>query len=69
MNGFKIKLKAKEKKILEATISKGIEKVRKITRCRILLLCHANEKKSKIASILSVDQNHGNRTEQLIDFY
>jgi transposase len=57
MKGFKVKLKAKEKKILENTLRKGMEKARKITRCRILLLCHANESKSKIASMLSVDNN------------
>lgn len=57
MRGFKIKLKAKEEKVLKALISKGTEKARKITRCRILLLCHANRPKKEIASAFSVDLN------------
>jgi hypothetical protein len=57
MKGFKVKLKANEKKILKAIISKGSEKARKITRCRILLLCDSNRAKSDIASLLSIDPN------------
>ncbi len=55
MNGFKIKLKTKEVKILKVFISKGIEKARKITRCRVLLLCNANRSKKEIALALSID--------------
>lgn len=57
MKGFKVKLKAKEVKALKSIISKGIEKSRKITRCRILLLCHANKNKTTIATMLSVNPN------------
>ena len=57
MKGFKIKLKAKEIKILNDIIKKGSEKSRKITRCRILLLCHENKSRTLIASMLSVDAN------------
>lgn len=57
MKGIKVKLKAKEVKTLKSIISKGIEKSRKITRCRILLLCHENKKKTTIASMLSVNPN------------
>jgi len=57
MKGFVVKLKAKEVKILKAIIGKGVEKARKITRCRILLLCNENKKKTEIASMLSVNLN------------
>jgi|SRR3989338_6669253 len=57
MQGFKIKLKAKEKKTLKDIIKKGTEKARKITRCRILLLCDASKSKKMIASMLSIDPN------------
>jgi putative transposase len=57
MKGFKIKLTAKEKKVLERIIRKGTEKASKITRCRVLLLCHANERKKTISSLLSIDNN------------
>lgn len=57
MKGFKIKLKAKEEKALRDIIKKGTEKTRKITRCRILLLCNSNKNKSEIASMLSVNPN------------
>src|SRR6185312_14177022 len=57
MKGFKVKLKAKEVKVLKAIISKGIEKARKITRCRILLLCNAGKSKTEIASMLSINPN------------
>jgi transposase len=38
-------------------ILKGVEKSRKITRCRILLLCHENKSKTLIASMLSINPN------------
>jgi transposase len=57
MKGFKIKLKLSEEKLLKSIIRKGVEKSRKITRCRILLLCNENKSKTTIASMLSIDQN------------
>ena len=57
MKGFKIKLKAKEVKTLKSLVSKGKEKARKITRCRILLLCHEKRNKGQIASMLSINPN------------
>jgi putative transposase len=57
MKGFKIKLKAKEIKVLKSIVSRGTEKARKITRCRILLLCNENNSKTTIASILSISPN------------
>jgi transposase len=57
MKGFKVKLKAKEVKTLKYIINKGVEKARKITRCRILLLCHENKSKTTIASMLSINSN------------
>lgn len=55
MKGYKIKLKPQEKKVLKSIVSKGSEKARKITRCRILLLCNENERKGLIASMLGVE--------------
>ncbi len=57
MKGFQIKLKSKEEKILTDIVKKGYEKARKITRCRILLLCNANKNKATIASMLSINPN------------
>lgn len=57
MKGFKVKLKPKEEKILKDIIRKGSEKARKITRCRILLLCNSGENKTKISSMLSINPN------------
>jgi transposase len=57
MKGLKVKLKAKEIKVLKSIVSKGSEKARKITRCRILLLCNDNKKKTEIASMLSINPN------------
>ena len=57
MKGFKVKLKAKEVKLLKGIISKGVEKARKITRCRILLLCDAGKSKTEIVSMLSINPN------------
>jgi putative transposase len=57
MKGFEIKLKAKEIKLLKAIIGKGVEKARKITRCRILLLCNAGKSKTEIVSMLSINPN------------
>lgn len=57
MKGFKIKLNSKEIKILKEVIRKGTEKARKITRCRILLLCNQDKSKNMIASMLSINPN------------
>jgi transposase len=57
MKGFKIKLHSKEVNALKSIISKGEEKARKITRCRILLLCHENKEKTMISSMLSINPN------------
>jgi len=54
MKGFEIKLKFSEIKILKSIVRKGVEKARKITRCRILLLCNENKSKTIIASMLSI---------------
>lgn len=57
MKGFKIKLKTREVKVLKSVVSKGSEKARKITRCRILLLCNDGKSKQVIASLLSINAN------------
>jgi transposase len=57
MRGFKVKLKSKEVKLLKGIIGKGIEKARKITRCRILLSCNAGKSKREIASMLCINPN------------
>ncbi len=53
-NKYKIELKAKERKQLEELISKGREKARKLTRCRILLLSDRKEANSKISRSLDI---------------
>lgn len=57
MKGFTIKLKLKEKSLLKGIVSKGKEKARKITRCRILLLCHEGKKKKEIATMFGINAN------------
>jgi hypothetical protein len=57
MKGFKVKLKSKEVKLLKGIIGKGIEKARKITRCRILLSYDAGKSKREIASMLCINPN------------
>ena len=52
-----VKLKPKERKILEQLISKGAEKARKITRCRILLLANDGETDTRIIESLRVARN------------
>lgn len=51
---IRIQLKDKDRNQLKTIISKGREKARKITRCRILLLSDKKEPNSKIAKILDV---------------
>lgn len=53
----KVKLKAKERQILKQLISKGKEKARKLTRCRILLLSDEGKGDSKIIKALGVSRN------------
>jgi len=52
-----VKLKPKEQKILKHVISKGTEKVRKATRCRILLLAHEGKTDAQIIAALKVARN------------
>lgn len=52
-----VKLKPKEQKILKQVISKGTEKVRKVTRCRILLLAHEGKTDAQIIAALKVARN------------
>jgi len=51
---IRIQLKDKDRKRLKAIISKGREKARKITRCRILLLSDKKEPNSRIAKVLDI---------------
>ena len=51
---YKIQLKSKERALLLEVIRKGMEKARKITRCRVLLLSHVGRKQQDIAKALSV---------------
>ncbi len=53
----KVKLKPKERKLLKQLISKGIEKARKITRCRILLLTDEGKTDTQIIEALKVARN------------
>jgi putative transposase len=52
-----VKLKPKERKLLKQLISKGIEKARKITRCRILLLADEGRTDTQIIEALRVARN------------
>lgn len=52
-----VKLKAKERGVLKQLISKGNEKARKITRCRILLLADAGKTDTRIMESLSIARN------------
>ncbi len=53
----RVKLKAKERKELKELISKGTEKARKITRCRILLMAHEGKTDTHIIEALKVARN------------
>ena len=53
----KVKLKPKERKLLKQLISKGSEKARKITRCRILLLADEGKTDTQIIEALKVARN------------
>jgi len=52
-----VKLKAKERKLLEQIASKGSEKARKITRCRILMLAGEGKTDTWIMEALGVARN------------
>ena len=51
---YEIKLSASDRRKLNDVISKGTEKARKITRCRILLLSAQNYSQQTIAEMMSV---------------
>lgn len=51
---IRIQLKNNDRKRLKTIISKGQEKARKITRCRILLLSDRKEPNSRIAKVLDI---------------
>lgn len=53
----RVKLKPKERKLLKQFISKGSEKARKITRCRILLLANEGKTDTQIIEALKVARN------------
>lgn len=52
-----VKLKPKDQKKLKQLISKGSEKARKITRCRILLMAHDGKTDTYIMEALGVSRN------------
>lgn len=52
-----VKLKPKERKELKQLISKGTEKARKITRCRILLMAHERRTDTHIIETLKIARN------------
>lgn len=52
-----IKLKTKERKYLKDLVSKGKEKARKLTRCRILLLSDEKNGDSAIMKALQIARN------------
>ena len=53
----RVKLKPKERKLLKQLIRKGVEKVRKISRCRILLLADAGKNDTQIMAALQLARN------------
>ncbi len=52
-----VKLKAKDREVLKQLISKGSEKARKLTRCRILLLADEGKGDTRILEALQVSRN------------
>ena len=52
-----VKLRPKEQELLKRLISKGIEKARKLTRCRILLLADEGKTDTQIVEALKVVRN------------
>jgi putative transposase len=53
----RVSLKPKERRVLKGLISKGKEKVRTITRCRILLLANKGHSDSSIIEALGIARN------------
>ncbi len=53
----RVKLKSKEREKLKQIISKGVEKARKITRCRILLLADEGKSDTRIIETLDAARN------------
>jgi len=53
----RIKLRPKERELLKQIVSKGVEKARKITRCRILLLSNEGKTDSQIMEALKIACN------------
>ena len=53
----KVRLKPKDRALLKQLISKGTEKARKITRCRILLLADAGRTDTQIIEALGIARN------------
>ena len=60
----RVKLKAKERKILKALISQGEHKARKITRSRILLMSDAGKGDTEIMNALSIARNTVRKVRQ-----
>lgn len=52
-----VRLKPKERKLLKQLISKGTEKARKITRCRVLLLADEGKTDTQIIEALKIARN------------
>lgn len=52
-----IKLEPQERKFLKGLISKGKEKARKLTRCRVLLLSDEGKSDTNIIEILQIARN------------
>ncbi len=52
-----VRLKLRERKLLKEIISKGNEKARKITRCRVLLLAAEGRNDTKIIEALGIARN------------
>ncbi len=54
---YRVKLKPRERRELKQFISKGTEKARKITRCRILLLADEGKNDTRIIEALKIARN------------
>ena len=52
-----VKLKSKEQKLLKQLISKGSQKARTLTRCRILLMANEKQTDTQIMESLNVARN------------
>jgi len=54
---IRVKLRSKERELLRRLISRGRERARKITRCRILLLADEGKSDNQIMEALKVARN------------